>query len=168
MVLKIRDARVEDAAATLRIYNHEVLEGVATLDIETRTLAEQRRWIEDRLGGRSVVVAETNRQLVGFAALSTFRDRGAYSTTVENSIYVATSARQRGIGRALLNELISQARALGYHCMIARIVGDNHSSLALHRSLGYSLVGIERQVARKFGRWLDVTEMQLILADPVG
>ena len=157
------DAAVSDAEAVMGIYNHEVLHTTATLDMETRTRETQAQWIRARQGANPVIVAERDDQVLGFASLSPFRERAAYRGTVENSIYVRRDSHGEGIGRVLLTELIERARLHGYHSVIARIAGDNAGSIALHERLGYEVVGIEREVGRKFGRWLDVTEMQLLL-----
>jgi phosphinothricin acetyltransferase len=95
--------------------------------------------------------------------LSPYRDRPAYSTTVEDSVYVAPGHQGEGVGRSLLTELVSLATAHGFHSMMARIVGGHEASIALHRSVGFEVVGTEREVGRKFGRWLDVVLMQRLL-----
>ena len=94
------------------------------------------------------------------ASLSPFRDRPAYATTVEDSVYVDGGHRRRGIGRAVLDELVRLAGAHGFHTVIARITRENEASMALHRACGFELVGVEREVGRKHGRWLDVVELQ--------
>ncbi|MEM7096588.1 MAG: N-acetyltransferase family protein [Actinomycetota bacterium] len=159
----MRDATEADAEALLAIYNHEVTTGVATLDLEPRTLAGQIEWIRRHQGANPVVVAEIDDDVVGFASLTQYKERAAYRTTVENSIYVAPGMQGRGIGNALLGEIVDRARLHGFHSVIARIAGDNQASIALHTRHGYELVGVEREVGRKFGRWLDVTELQLLL-----
>jgi L-amino acid N-acyltransferase YncA len=108
-------------------------------------------------------VAESEGELVGFGSLSPYRPRPAYSTSVEDSIYVRRSAQGAGVGRALLAELVHVASARGFHTVMARIVGGHEASIGLHRSLGFEMVGIEREVGRKFGRWLDVVVMQRML-----
>ena len=100
----IRDATEHDAAALLAIYNHEVQTGTATLDLETRSLEGQVQWLRARQGANPVVVGERDGEVVGFASLSPFKDRAAYRTTVENSIYVAADAQGQGVGRLLLGE----------------------------------------------------------------
>ena len=102
-------------------------------------------------------------ELVGFASLSPYKERAAYNTTVENSVYVSRDHGGKGIGRALMKHLIERARSSGFHSMIARIEASGEASLALHRACGFKLVGVERQVGRKFGKWLDVASMQLLL-----
>ena len=160
---QLRDARPDDAAALLAIYNREVLESTATLDAEPRTMAAQQRWLAERQGGHVVIVAEVDGEIAGFASLSPFKERAAYRPTVENSVYVAPEFQRRGLGMVLMTELISRARQHGFHSVIARIAEGNPGSVALHEMCGYRQVGIEREVGRKFGRWLDVTELQLML-----
>src|SRR5690606_6101631 len=109
------------------------------------------------------IVAEIDGEIAGFASLSPFRDRPAYRPTVENSVYVHADHRGRGVGRALMEAIVEIAAARGFHSVIARIVGDHEASIALHRSVGFELVGVEREVGRKFGRWLDVAVMQKML-----
>ena len=161
--ITVRDATDRDSAALMAIYNHEVQNSTATLDMETRTLEAQAQWLRARRGANPVVVAERNGEVLGFASLSPFRERAAYRTTVENSIYVHRDAHGQGVGTILLTALVERARLHGYHSVIARIAGDNPASVALHQRLGYEIVGTEREVGRKFGRWLDVTELQLLL-----
>jgi len=165
--VRTRPATVDDAADLLRIYNHEVEHSVVTFDLVPRTLAEQRSWIADRSGAHAVIVAERDGSdgggVVGFAALSPYRDRPAYATTAETSIYVEEDSRGQGVGRTLLAELVSTARAHGFHALIARIVGGHEASIALHESAGFEIVGHEREVGRKFGRWLDVVLLERLL-----
>jgi L-amino acid N-acyltransferase YncA len=165
--VRTRPATVDDAADLVRIYNHEVEHSVVTFDLVPRTLTEQRSWIADRSGAHVVLVAEQDGpdgpRVVGFAALSPYRDRPAYAGTAETSIYVDLDAREQGVGRTLLAELVTTARAHGFHALIARIVGGHEASIALHESAGFEVVGHEREVGRKFGRWLDVTLAELLL-----
>jgi phosphinothricin acetyltransferase len=97
--------------------------------------------------------------------VSPFRERPAYATTVENSVYVHRGARGRGVGEQLLNDLIATAKHSGFHSIIARIVGENASSIRLHEKCGFTLVGTEVEVGRKHGRWLDVVEYQYVMPD---
>ncbi len=161
----IRLARPDDAAAIRAIYNLEVETQTSTFDLVPRSLEEQREWIAARSGAFSAVVASFADQpaVVGFASLSPYKERAAYRTTVENSIYVAREHGGRGIGRALMEHLIAVATESGFHSMIARVEASSAASRALHAGVGFDLVGIEREVGRKFNRWLDVAVMQLML-----
>jgi len=145
------------------IYNVEVSTSTVTFDLEPRTLEQQRRWIAHHQGPHAAVVAVDAGAVVGFGSLSTFRERAAYATTVEDSVYVDGGCRGRGVGGALLAQLVALARARGFHTMIARASGDNEPSIALHRACGFTLIGVEREVGRKFGRWIDVAILQRML-----
>jgi L-amino acid N-acyltransferase YncA len=162
--LALRTAEARDAEAISAIYNHEVTHEVSTFDLVPRSVEEQREWIAARSGAFSVIVADdVQLGVVGFAALSTYRDRAGYRTTVENSIYVRRDQQQRGIGKLLLARLLDIARDSGFHTVIARIEARSKGSLALHASLGFVKVGIEREIGRKHGRWLDSAIMQKML-----
>jgi len=163
-VVLIRPAVPDDAAALMAIYNPIVLTSTATFDLIPRTLEEQRAWIDDRTGARVILVAvEDDGEVAGYSALSPYRDRAAYSTTVEDSVYVHEDHQGRGVGRVLLDELLGTARAHGFHAMMARIVSDHEASIGLHAACGFEIIGHEREVGRKFGRWLDVTLMERLL-----
>ena len=92
-----------------------------------------------------------------------YRDRPAYRTTVENSVYVDEAHQGKGVGKQLMTELVDTTRDHGFHSMIARIVSSNAASIALHRAVGFEIVGVEKEVGRKLGRWLDVVVMQRML-----
>jgi len=163
--VSIRPATTADAGPIVEIYNREVLETTATFDLVPRTLAQQQEWLSARSGAFAAVVAvePVTRQVLGFASLSPYKERAAYRTTVEDSIYVHRDYNGRGIGKALLGRLIEVARESGFHSVIGRIEAGGDASRALHASLGFELVGIEREVGRKFNRWLNVAVMQLLL-----
>jgi L-amino acid N-acyltransferase YncA len=161
----MRLARSADAAAIRDIYNAEVTGSTVTFDLVPRTLEEQREWLEARSGALAVVVAEDDAgEVVGFASISPYRDRPAYSTTVEDSVYIRGDQRGKGLGRALLAEIVDVADKQGFHTVMARIVGHHTASIELHRSLGFDVIGVEREVGRKFGKWLDVVLMQKMLS----
>ena len=101
--------------------------------------------------------------VLGFGSLSTYRDRPSYATTVENSVYVDKGQRGKGVGRALLDELVRLGTLHGFHSMVARIGGGNAASIALHESCRFELVGVEKEIGRKFNRWLDVAILQRML-----
>jgi len=110
------------------------------------------------------VAVDGSGALTGFGSLSPWRSRPAYNTSVEDSVYVRDDQRGHGVGRLLLADLVERARAHGFHAVFARIVGGHQASIALHAALGFEVVGVEREVGRKFGRWLDVVVMELLLS----
>jgi len=161
----IRAATAADAEAVAAIYNHAVTHTTANFDLVPRSVAAQREWLVARSGAFAAIVAVdvATRRVLGFASLSPYRERPAYATTVEDSIYVHPDHAGRGIGKQLLEHLIDVARASGFHTVIARIEADGEASRALHAAVGFELVGIERDIGRKFKRWLSVAVMQLML-----
>jgi len=161
--MEVRLARQEDGEAIRAIYNVEVIGSTVTFDLVPRTADEQVAWIARHQGAHPAVVAVEGTTVVGFGSLSSFRDRAAYATTVEDSLYVDTAWRGKGVGRLLLDELMALALARGFHTVIARVSGENEPSIALHRSCGFALLGVEREVGRKFGRWIDVAVLQKML-----
>ena len=161
--MEVRLAHLEDAEAIRAIYNAEVLGSTVTFDLQPRTAEAQRAWVAHHQGAHPAVVAVDGPTVVGFGSLSPFRDRPAYATTVEDSLYVEGTRRGQGVGGLLLDELVTLAVARGFHTVIARVSGANDPSIALHRSRGFEPVGIEREVGRKFGRWIDVAVLQLML-----
>ena len=162
--MHVRLAEPDDAESIRLIYNAEVLGSTATFDLRARTVEEQAAWMVEHRGTYPVVVAVDDEGVVlGFGSLSTYRDRPSYSTTVEDSVYVDGSRRGRGVGRVLLVELVRLGTLHGFHSMIARVGGGNAASIALHEACGFELVGVEKEIGRKFNRWLDVAVLQLML-----
>jgi L-amino acid N-acyltransferase len=161
--MQIRLATLDDAAAIRAIYNLEVETSTATFDLVGRSLEDQRTWISARQGVFSAVVAEEAGEVVGFASLSPYKERAAYRTTVEDSVYVGRARHGQGVGRALLSHMVDVAAASGFHAVMARIEAGGTASRALHAACGFELVGVEREVGRKFNRWLDVAVMQCLL-----
>ena len=161
--MHLRLATLDDAEAVRQIYNLEVTTSTATFDLVPRTLEEQRAWMAARSGAHAVLVATAGEAVVGFGSLSPWRDRPAYATTVEDSVYVHRDHHGQGVGKAILTALLETATAHGFHACMARIVGGHEASIALHAACGFEVVGTEREVGRKFGRWLDVVLMERLL-----
>ena len=161
--MDVRPAGADDGEAIREIYNLEVTTSTVTFDLVPRSPADQRAWLQEHSGAHLAVVAVDGGEVVGFGSLSPYRDRPAYRTTVEDSVYVRRDRQGLGVGRALLESLVEGATASGFHAMMGRIVGGHEASIALHERLGFAVVGTEREVGRKFGRWLDVVLMQKLL-----
>jgi phosphinothricin acetyltransferase len=161
--MEIRPVVVDDAEAMRAIYNVEVLESTVTFDLVPRSLAAQQDWIREHLGGHPAIVAVDDGRVLGFASLSPFKARAAYAPTVEDSVYLDRDARGRGVGSLLLAEIVALGTDHGFHSVMARIVGGHDASIALHRKCGFEEIGCEREVGRKFGKWLDVVLMQRML-----
>lgn len=161
--MRIRPAIAADAETIVAIYNHAVINTTATFDTEPVTAESRKAWLADRGPEHPVVVAEENGEVVGWAAISPWSDRCAYRSSVEMSVYVDPRHHRRGIGRALAEHLIDIAPSLGVHAILARIYTENAASIAMVEALGFEPCGIQREVGRKFDRWLDVAVYELLV-----
>jgi len=159
----IRVARLEDLAAIDAIYNHYVASATCTWQYEPSPPSERRAWFDAHGEQHPVTVAVDGATVVGFGSLSVFNKREGYRFTVENTVYVHPEHHRRGIGRALLADLIARARALGHRHIIAGVSADQEASMALHRAAGFVEVGRMNGVGEKFGKLLDLVYLQLVL-----
>ena len=160
--ISIRAASAADIPAITQIYAHAVRHGTASFELEPPDEAEMAARQQTLLKGRyPYLVAESGGAVVGYAYAGPYRARPAYRFSVENSVYVAPQAHRRGIGRLLLDRLITECEARGYRLMIA-VIGDSAQtpSIELHRAAGFKLVGAFEGVGYKFDRWLDTVLMQ--------
>ncbi len=164
-MVTLRSARIEDLEAITEIYNEAIMKTVATFDTELKTSSDQKKWFDDHGSQNPILVAEQNGVIVGWASLSKWSDRCAYSETAEISLYVLEKHQGGGIGRCLMDALIKEGEKAGLHTIIARITEGNESSLHLHRSVGFVPIGTMREVGAKFGKRLDVHLMQKIYTD---
>lgn len=160
----VRPVEAHDAAVIAAIYAHHVAHGTASFDIEPRSAADTAAKIaECTQHSWPFLVAETDGQVVGYAYATQFRDRPAYRSTCEDSIYVGPDHVGRGTGTLLLNALIDAATAAGFRQMIAVVGGAEPASVAVHLKAGFVEAGRMKSVGRKFGRWLDTLYLQLPL-----
>ncbi len=156
MPLTIRDATDDDAEAMAAIYAPYVRETAISFEMEPPSADVLRARMREFRAAHFVLVAEEDAHVVGYAYASTFRARAAYRNTAETTVYVDRSLHRRGVGRALMNEVMTRLRAAGFHRAVAGITLPNPASVALHESLGFEPVGVFREVGRKYDRWWDV------------
>ena len=163
--MDIRLARREDVPALLDIYNYEVINGVATLDLNTRTLDEWYEWYDaHNRDNHPLIVGVDNGEITGYASLSEYRQKEAYKTTVELSIYVSPNHRKKGVGRALMAHILEMAKNdERTHCVVSVITAGNEASTKLHAEFGFTYCGTIPEVGMKFGRMLDIENYALIL-----
>jgi phosphinothricin acetyltransferase len=159
----LRRARPADNPRIAAIWNYEVTCTTATTETEPRSPTAQRRWLAAHDDAHPVIVAVSGGDVLGYGSLSPYRDRSAFRATVEDSVYVKTGLRGRGVGSGILEELLRLAYDRGHHAVMARITAGNGASQRLHGRLGFTVVGIERETAIKFGRWHDIVIMQRLL-----
>jgi L-amino acid N-acyltransferase YncA len=163
--INIRAAVDADIPTITAIYNDAVVSTVAVWNDDTVDEDNRRAWLQaHRLPGTCALVAEDDAGTVlGYATYGAFRSYDGFRHTVENSIYVDGRRRAGGVGTALLTALVDHARDAGKHVMVAAIESGNTASVRLHAKVGFEECGTVRQVGTKFGRWLDMTLMQLVL-----
>lgn len=155
----IRLADKKDLPALLDIYNDEILHGTATFDTKPLSLQQRSAWLESHnKGNHPLIVAERDGQVLGYASLSAFNSKPAYDSSTELSVYVRRDMRGQGIGMLLTKSILAMAaRDPVTHRVYSLVTADNAASIALHRKLGFRLVGTITEAGSKFGRWLDVT-----------
>lgn len=161
--LTIRRAQRSDAAAIAGIYNHYVLNTTVTFDEVPKSAEDRETWLAASDERHPVLIAEKDGQVVGWGALTRFRERAAWSETAEAAVYLAPDATGRGIGPELLGELIRAADRAGLHALISQISADNEPSVKMTERMGFERVGVMREVGWKFGAWLDVIVLELLL-----
>ncbi len=167
MSAAIRDAEAADAAGIAEIYNDAVAHTTAVWNEHEVTVADRVAWMAARqeAGFPVLVAVGDDGQVIGYASFGPWRAFDGYRHTVEHSVYVRGDQRGRGLGEALLRALIERARHRGTHVMVGAIESGNAGSIRLHTKLGFERVGTLPQVGAKFGRWLDLTLLQLTLDD---
>lgn len=163
--MEIRMARQSDLRELLEIYNYEVENGVATLDLEPKTLAERQSWFEQHnVDHHPLYVAEVEGRVAGYVSLSSYREKEAYRSTVELSVYIAPDYRRRGIASALMEFILEEARKdETIHNVVSVITSGNEASCRLHDRFGFRFCGTIPQVGMKFGRQLDIDNYSLLV-----
>ncbi len=161
-MLNIRTALKKDLNEITKIYNEAIKKTVATFDTEEKSIDEQRTWFKEHGPKNPIIVAEKKGNILGWAALSKYSTRCAYSDTAEISLYVRDDHQDRGIGKKLMENIIKDGEKAGLHVIIARITEGNKKSVHIHKSVGFEHVGIMKEVGMKFGKCLDVYLMQKI------
>jgi phosphinothricin acetyltransferase len=165
--MMIRDAIPADIPAITAIYAHHVLHGTGTFEEDPPDEAEiAARMARVQAAGCAWLVAEEDGLILGYGYFAPFRERSAYRFTAEDSVYVRDDIRGQGVGKALVAALLPRAEARGFRQMIA-VIGDseNVGSIGLHISLGFRQAGVLKAAGMKFGRWVDVVQMQKAIGD---
>ncbi len=163
--MEIRTAREEDLQQLLDIYNDEVLNGVATLDLEPKSIEDRAEWFySHNVDNHPLYVAEVDNQVAGYASLSSYREKEAYKTTVELSIYISREYRGQGVATALMEYILEDARKRSdIHTVVSVITAGNQASTRLHEKFGFTFCGTIREVGMKFGKYQDIENYQLLV-----
>ncbi|MFC4740709.1 GNAT family N-acetyltransferase [Flavobacterium ponti] len=160
----IRKATEKDLESILEIVNYNILNTTSIYDYEPRTLAQQKEIFDEKTkSGFPLIVIQIDNEIAGFGTYGTFRFKEGYKFTVEHSVYVSINHQGKGLGKFLLAELIELAKKQKLHTMIAVIDAENQNSVEFHKQFGFETVGVIKESAFKFNKWLDTVFMQLIL-----
>lgn len=165
MTHHVRDAQYPDLPAIRDIYNEAALNTTAIWNEQAVDLGNRQAWFSARQsqGYPVLVIVDANENVLGYASFGDWRPFDGYRHTVEHSVYVRSDQRGNGLGPLLMSALIERARACGKHVMVAAIESGNTTSIRLHERAGFVITGQMPEVGTKFGRWLDLTFMQLNL-----
>lgn len=163
MSMNIRKAEERDLQALLDIYNYEVLQGTATFDYTPKTIEQQQQWLlAHNVGNHPLIVAEEAGSVMGYASLSSYREKEAYRATVELSVYVAPGFRRRGVATALMTEILRMAREdPDIHVVVSVITSGNQVSCRLHEKFGFTFCGRIPEAGIKFGQYLSIDNYSL-------
>ena len=164
-MVNICQAALQDLDAITAIYNDAIINTTATFDTAPKSRKEQSAWFKDHTGKYEILVTEIDNKVIGWASLSKWSDRCAYSDTAECSLYINESFRQRGYGKTLFKAILREAEVARFHTIIARIAEGNNTSIHLCETAGFQHIGTMKEVGRKFGKLLDVHLMQLMLGE---
>jgi L-amino acid N-acyltransferase YncA len=158
----IRTAKLADLPAITEIYNEAIRSSVSTMDTVEHTVAERRYWFDIHTGPHPLIVAESEGVIAGWASLSQWSNRPAYSLTAEGSVFIHADYRSKGIGKLLLTELLALGKSSGLHVVVARIATVNEVSLKMCRGLGFTDVGVMKEAGFKFGKYIDISVLQYL------
>jgi len=164
-MVEIRSATVEDLEEITKIYNEAILKTVATFDTEIKTIDERKKWFKNHGQKNPILVSTLDGNIIGFASLSKYSSRCAYSDTAELSLYIKKKFQGRGYGKNLMESIVKEGKKVGLHVIISRITEGNEKSVYLHKTFGFENVGIMKEVGFKFGKHLDVILMQKVYKD---
>lgn len=163
----IRDCGPEDFAAIADIYTEHIRAGGSSMDTVDKTRADIAAMVEKFSDRETILVLESQKTILGWGIIKRYSDRLGYRLTCETSVYLRGSELRKGYGSMMKKALITRCKAWGYHHLVAKIFSENKASIAYNERLGYEVVGRQREVGFKNGKWLDIVIMQLILDDVV-
>jgi phosphinothricin acetyltransferase len=165
---QVRPATLADLAAIRDIYNYYVFHSTCTFQLDPDTEVERLAWFRERTDRHPVIVAEVQGEVVAWGSLSAWKSRCAYANSVEASVYVRHDRHRRGLGKAILLDLVDRARQLGHRVVIGGACTEHPASIGLQKSAGFQEVGTFQSVGYKFDRWLDVCYLQVVFPESNG
>ena len=161
--IQIRPVKMGDAEAITGIYNHYIKDTAVSFETETLDASEMAGRIRDISAHFPYLVCEKNGEILGYCYVHLWKERAAYARTLETTVYLSPDATGQGLGTRMMNQLIALCKEQGFHALVACITEGNAASIRLHESLGFKQVSCFHEVGRKFGQWLGVVDMELLL-----
>jgi len=163
--LNIRPANLDDASSIAEIYSESILLRDSTMVMEAVSTADMQRKLAALDDRESVLVAEDRRFIAGWGIVKYYSERPGYSLACETSVFVRRSLTGRGIGSSIQEGLLQAARNAGFHHVLVRIWTQNEHSISMHEKFGFTIVGVQNEIGRVEGKWIDVTVMQCLLQE---
>ncbi len=160
---KIRPVTLEDAGAIVDIYNYFITDTTVTFEVQPLTVEKMAERIREISARFPYFVYEEDGRVLGYCYAHLWKERAAYSKTLETTVYLHKDATHRGIGSLMVNHLVDLCREQGYHALIACITEGNEASVRMHEKLGFRQVSEYKEVGRKFDEWLGVVDLELLL-----
>ena len=161
----IRDCTVKDVSSVVEIYNYWIRQGGATMDTRERTVEWMVEWLNSCGSREAILVQDDGNKILGWGIIKSYSDRPGYRVCCETAVYLGSGQVGKGLGSGLKRALIERCRGYGYHHLVAKIWADNTRSIEYNRTLGYTVVGIQKEIGHVAGKWRDVCIMQLVLSD---
>ena len=161
--MKFRIADITDAVAVMEIYNEHISNGISTMDLQPKTLAEIEDWFKGFWERELIVMLEDEDNVLGWGIIKRYSDREGYANACETAIYLRSAETRKGYGTLMKKWIIEKCRELGYHHLVAKIFSSNTASIEYNKNLGYELVGEQKEIGFVDGQWQDVTIMQLLI-----
>ncbi len=162
---QIRDCTLDDAAVIAEIYNESIAIGDCTMDDELKTEEDVRRQVGNFSDRETILILEDDEQVLGWGIIKKYSDRLGYRFACETSVYLRRNLVTRGLGTQIKTALIERCKKFGYHHLNAKIFADNEISIQYNKKFGYEIVGRQKEIGFKNGKWQDIVLMQLVLDD---
>lgn len=159
----IREVKIDDAVAIVDIYNHYISHTTVTLETTPLTTEQMRQRIIDISCHFPYLVYESDGKVAGYAYVHLWKERAAFAHTLETTVYLAPDAKHEGIGAKLMQPIIDHCRQRGFRVLVACITAENQESIDFHKRLGFTQASLFHNVGYKFGRWLDVVDLEMQL-----
>lgn len=163
--LTIRDYTTDDIPHITDIYNEAIVKHNATMDDEEKTYDYMKNLVNNFNSRETILVLEEEENVLGWGIIKRYSDRQGYRFCCETSVYLRQSLKRKGYGTMIKKALIQRCREYEYHHLVAKVFADNEASIAYNKNFGYTVVGIQKEIGFKKGKWQDIAIMQLILED---